>query len=78
MKSIPVLDWRRIENQMIAWINDIECYTLKPVVYIGDSGPHPQWELRIDNVATSQVELIGVYIKPEIAFAEANAHVGDS
>jgi hypothetical protein len=78
MNSIPVLDWKQISFQLVAWVNGIECYTLKPVLFHGDGGIRPQWELRIENVATTEVQLIGVYAKPERAYAAADAHIGDS
>ena len=77
MKQIPVLCWKQIGLTWIAWVNDTTFYTIRPVEYVDEGGSRPEWELRMENAGTGAVELIGVYGKPEPAFAAGRTHVGD-
>jgi hypothetical protein len=78
MNSIPALDWRREGHDWIAWINDIESYTIKPVIYHNGTDGILQFELRLDNAATATSELVAVGYNPDDAEKHARAHLGDS
>jgi hypothetical protein len=78
MNSIPALDWHRDGYDWIAWLNDIEFYNVKPVLYVHMDGNHLQFELRLDNAATATSELIAAVYDLDEAEKHARAHLGDS
>jgi hypothetical protein len=78
--AIPVLEWYVEPPYQLAWINDFELYTMRPIVQTGEKmySTALLWELKLGRVIDASHELIGVYASVDIAREEARAHVGDS
>ena len=42
------------------WVNDIEFYTIKPVLHVDTTGNRLEFEVRRENAATGTAELVAV------------------
>lgn len=75
---IPVLGWHREGYDWIAWVNGVEFYNIRPVMFMSTGGNSLQFELRLDNVATATSELVAEVYDLGDAEQHARAHLGDS
>jgi hypothetical protein len=74
---IPHLQWQVQCGHHIAWLNDTEFYSIKPVGFVDGNVTSLEFEVRLNNAATGTSELIAVGYNRDDAEVQARIHVGD-